>query len=752
MNDPESNKRKLYPDFTLTEDNCDIEPIHRPVAIQGHGHILCFDHNSPNHVLACSEGLNELFQVSADTIWTKQVNEWMPEHLMQYHVEMNESKIWDSVDPIPLELNNTRYNIIRHIHNQRRFIEFEPSFDDHAELSTFRAIRIVTHPLYRINELEELYNELAQQYRKVSNYDRVMVYKFDHDNHGHVIGEAKNDQLESFLGLHYPATDIPKMARDLFLLNKSRIIPDVNQENAWLQFNPGIQNTIPMLDLSYSQLRATSPIHIQYLKNMGVKASFTLSIIIENKLWGLIACHNYEASKFVSYEMRKTGELIANALAQRISEVEKHNFDEGLAIKRNCDSDFLSKIGIDSEIGLQLMEISGEIQNLCDADGCAVIVQDLGIKSNGLVPDEKQLVEIKDWLVNRQAYEPFSTDDLANELPQLKIAEKIGGMVSISFDNDHSSFILWFKKSQAYKFHWGGDPNQPYEVDYLNDGEIRLSPRKSFEKWEQRVGQRSEPWSQIELDIVERVHLGLQKKLVERNLHQSRAMKDDFEQLTYVASHDLQEPLRTVSNYVQLLSEEISEDEKVKVGGYIQKTIMAASRMRHLINDILDYSRLNQETESTWISLQDLLDELITDMEVTIKESSASIVYHELPVIKADKIEVRQLFQNLISNALKYKKSTDLPRIVIEALHSDDCMIISVKDNGIGIEKKYFDRIFQLFQRLHTDEYEGTGIGLAQCKKIVEKLHGKIWVTSESGQGSTFSFSIHESITKANER
>ena len=538
------------------------------------------------------------------------------------------------------------------------------------------------------------------------------------------------------------------MARDLFLLNRSRIIPNIYQENRWLQFNPDIGDRAKTLDLTYTQLRATSPIHVEYLQNMGVTATLTLSVVIENELWGLIACHHY-SPKFVPYEIRKTGELIANTFAQRIVEINKREYNKKADYFRELEVDFLTTIGINSDISLQLLDSKYDLKELCNADGYAVIAEDMDIRSDGIVPNDDTLVEVKNWLQSSKLTRFFTTDHLAEQVPHLKIPGEVGGMVAICINPNEESFILWFKKSQIHSYSWGGDPNQPYEVDHLQNGQIRLSPRKSFEKWEEQVQTKSNPWDKIELDMAERIREGLLKKEVERKVMRSKSMEEDFEQLTFVASHDLQEPLRTVTNYLELLSEEADQDEQSSFKKYLAETNLAADRMKLLVRGILDYSRLGQDNKAEWISIQEVLDGLMIDMKMQISESEADIYYDNLPSIKGDLIEIRQLFQNLVSNAIKYRKKTDTPQVHIQAKKLGNRWNFSVRDNGIGIEAKYHDKIFQLFKRLHgIHEYSGTGIGLAQCKKIMDGMDGKIWVSSEVGIGSTFSFSLHESIIK----
>jgi light-regulated signal transduction histidine kinase (bacteriophytochrome) len=215
----------------------------------------------------------------------------------------------------------------------------------------------------------------------------------------------------------------------------------------------------------------------------------------------------------------------------------------------------------------------------------------------------------------------------------------------------------------------------------------------------------------------------------------------------YVASHDLQEPLRTISNYTGLLQEGYSGKIDETGNKYLDSTVRAASRMRTLIKDLLELSRIGKGTKITTVETNEILKEVIAQMDASIKESNCNINSTNLPVLKGNEIELKQLFQNLISNAIKFRKK-DVPcEIKITAQDKGSEYLFAIKDNGIGIEEQYKDRIFIVFQRLHgKSEYPGTGIGLASCQKIVALHKGKIWVESRLGVGSAFYFTISKKL------
>jgi PAS domain S-box-containing protein len=217
----------------------------------------------------------------------------------------------------------------------------------------------------------------------------------------------------------------------------------------------------------------------------------------------------------------------------------------------------------------------------------------------------------------------------------------------------------------------------------------------------------------------------------------------ELEQFTYVVSHDLQEPLRTVSSFAELLQRHYKKDRDENVNQYIRYITEASDRMRKLVQDLLDYSRLGRERKLEQINCNEVMKEVLSDLTVAINESMAVIQTDHLPTITGYRTEIKQLFQNLLSNSLKFKKPQHAPAVHVTARRNGAFWQFAVTDNGIGIEKRYWDRVFVIFQRLHTkQEYEGTGIGLAHCKKITELHEGSIWLQSAPGEGTTFYFTI----------
>lgn len=264
---------------------------------------------------------------------------------------------------------------------------------------------------------------------------------------------------------------------------------------------------------------------------------------------------------------------------------------------------------------------------------------------------------------------------------------------------------------------------------------IQIITRVSFDEFGNLASRQG-----VEIDITERKLAQIKMEQILKDLERSNK---ELEQFAYVASHDLQEPLRMISSYLDLLHNRYKDklDEKARV--FINYAVDGAKRMNSLIKGLLSYSRVTTQGKTfEHVDLNSVLDSVLKDLQVLIRENNASVSFGKLPVVKADDLQMHQLFQNLITNAVRFRNEKP-PEVKISAKSKGNQWIISVEDNGIGIAPEYHERIFAIFQRLHErDKYPGTGLGLAICRKIVERHNGRIWVNSQEGRGSRFYFSL----------
>ena len=738
-------------------DNTDLlvferKPIHNSGAIQPYGVVLVLQERELK-ILQVSTNSSAIFGISPDQMLGKSLEEILdPFQMERLETGLQQDNL-DFINPTKIwaRKHGDDYVIFDGVFHRNTegvlILELEPatSQENIPFLSFYHLARASINQLQETSSLRDFCQIIVQEVRKVTGFDRVMLYKFDEDNHGAVIAEEKLEHLESFLDLHYPASDIPKQARKLFSSNWIRIIPNTQIQPVELYPLNNPINDRP-LDLTNSILRSPSTCHLKYLHNMGVGASLTISLIEDGKLWGLIACHHL-TPKYISYELRKACEFLGRVIFSEISNREETE-DYDYRMKLNyIGSQLVDDMAQSDNFVSGLIKNEANLLNLADARGAAVCFNG-NWTLLGETPAEEDLNFLVQWLYKNIDEEVFTTDSLAKIYPDAdKYKNVASGLVAMAISR--RNYVLWFRPEVIQTVNWGGDPNNAYQAD-RSQGDLKLSPRQSFELWKETVRLTSLPWKQVEINAVGElrkaiVNIVLRKAdelaLLASDLQRSNA---ELKRFAYVASHDLQEPLNHVSNYVQLLEmrygESLDEDAKDFIGFAVEGVTL----MQTLIDDVLAYSKVDSQVsqfELTEVKIS--LEQAVTNLQRRIRESKAQITIQEtLPTIMADKTQLMQLFQNLIGNAIKFR-SAEAPEIEIKAERQEDEWLFSVKDNAIGIDPQFRDRIFVIFQRLHTrDEYPGTGMGLAICKKIIECHRGRIWVESELGKGSTFYFTI----------
>jgi chemotaxis family two-component system sensor kinase Cph1 len=738
--DVENRASKLF--------NLEREPIHFLNQIQPHGVLLVLQ--EPDlEIIQISQNAFSLFNLSSTDVLGKKLEEvFDPFQIEGIKAKLSEEN-FDFINPTKVWARTVGDDFVVFdavFHRNRDgllILELEPAVaqENIPFLSFYHLARASIVQLEKSSNLHDFCQIIVKEVRKVTGFDRVMLYKFDEDNHGMVIAEEKRADLEPYLGLHYPASDIPLPARRLFSCNWIRLIPDTHaQPVAMYPANKAAGGDRP-LDLTFSILRSAYPCHIEYLHNMGVGASLTISLIKDQKLWGLIACH-HQTPKYVPYELRKACEFLGRVIFSEIStkeETEDYDYRMKLAYVQSRLMDHMSQAGnfVDG-----LVRQDPNLLDLTNAEGAAICYGG-NWTLLGKTPSEEDLNFLVQWLWSNVDEEVFYTDSLARIYADAdKYKDVASGMLAIPISQ--RNYVLWFRPEVIQTVNWGGDPSQAYETINV-EGTFHLSPRKSFELWKETVRLKSLPWKQVEIDAA----LELRKAIVNIILRQADELaqlvwdlersNSELKRFAYVASHDLQEPLNHVSNYVQLLEmrygNKLDEDAKE----FIDFAVEGVSLMQTLIDDVLAYSKVDlQGIEFELTDVNASLEKALTNLQGRIAESGAVITREPLPTVMADGTQLMQLFQNLIGNAIKFR-SQETPRIHIGAERQEDAWLFYVQDNGIGIDPQFSDRIFVIFQRLHTrDEYPGTGMGLAICKKIIECHRGKIWVESELGKGATF--------------
>lgn len=748
---------------------CDLEPIHIPGAIQPHGVLLAL--REPDRtVVAASANLAEACGVEAAAAMGKPLALLLEDDSAAQVAALLDGGELVGASPFPLWFRDAAarggdgrpWHATLHRHGGVALLEAEapPAAADGSALQRdlFPTISGAIARLQAAPDTRALWEDVVREVRRLTGFDRVKLYRFHPDWSGEVVAEDRAEPMPSYLGLNFPASDIPAQARDLYRVNPDRLIPDARY--APVPILGAAELAGRPLDLTHAQLRAVSPVHLEYLANMGVGASMSVSVVRGGQLWGLIACHHPGPHR-VTPERRLACRLLAQVLSWQIAVAEEAAVVRHSASARALQARVLEETARGRDHREAILRHAGELLALMGAGGFALVTAE-AVTSMGQVPPEEEIRGLADWLgTHGGEAEPFATDRLPDLYPPAARHEAVAsGLLAVPLSRPPRQFMLWFRPEMAQTVTWGGDPNKPVEV--RPDGPARLTPRHSFTAWREEVRGRSRPWLAQEVaaagelrDLVLEVLLRRAEEFAHINAQLARS-NEELEAFAYVASHDIREPLRQIETFASLLERAVARVEappEARLGRWVEGIESSSRRLRTLIDDLTEFSRLGRQAQPmSPVPLAEVLAEATEDLAPAIAEAGAAIaVDGTLPSVFCDRGQIRRVLQNLLSNAMKYRAPGRPSRIVVSARpelqdagrRERPMARILVADNGIGFEQRHAERIFEPFQRLHgADRYPGSGIGLAICRKIVDRHGGVIGAEGRPGEGATVWFTL----------
>lgn len=730
----------------VTLTNCDQEPIHIPGKIQPHGFLLgltnswtidyCTDNISFFINLSHIEALGNKFE----SVFGSRAQELLFNYI-------NSDTVQD-VFPLEIELLDKKFQVNVHKSHDIYVLEAEPQFDRQILGDVYtQTIQFVTQ-MNSTESLKDLCALVAEGTREITGYDRVMIYRFDEQYNGEVYAESCRKDLEPFFGLHYPHTDIPVQARELYIRNQMRLIVDINYEAVPIfTVDDKLDKN---LDLSLSVLRSTSPIHVQYLKNMGVGATLTISLLHHGRLWGLIACHHY-SKKNISPAVRLAAKLQGQFITSQI-DIRESN-DENLDARKTIEAlEHITAIDLPlAENSLETVIELPELLALCNAAGVSILFRNK-IYKNGLTPEDHHIVAFAALVEQRKSDDFYVTRNVGDQFPELENSPDFAGAVYHSLGG--SDHIIWYRPETISEINWAGDPQKSIVKDQHG-----LHPRNSFNSWKQIVKGHSSIWKKYELNSAAKFAHSLHKNLImillseeeEKYRRQSEVLREtnsELENINWISTHDLQEPLRKI----QMITSKLLADKRLSSSDpeidSLERVSKSATRMRELLQDILKYTRIKNTREAAEkIDLNLIFESAAEECSELIEQKNAVIHCEQLPEVSAIGFLMKQLFLNIIQNSLKYASLDRSPVITITASQEPViikdrfnvyCHWVKFSDNGIGFDQMYSESIFKVFTRLHNQqEYSGSGIGLALCKKIMQSLGGSISAEGAVGEGAS---------------
>lgn len=710
-------------------DACASEPIRIPGAIQPHGRMVVLD--------------------AAGRVCVYSANWPGPEEAARTVAALDVSRL--AAHDAPMALGDVRfddglYTASGHIRGGLVIVEFEPSSALGAEPPMYSLARHFLPRLQGAADLTTLASLAVEEMKRLTGFGRCLLYRFDDQGHGEVLAEALDPGYDSYAGHHFPASDIPPQARALYCENHIRLIADANYAPVpLLGVDPDWR--ADQLDLTGAGLRSVSPVHLEYMRHMGTLASMSVSIVVRGRLWGLVSCHDH-APHHVGLPVRVACELLGRLLSLQI-EAKEDRADVAVRHElRRLTLTIVSNLA-DSDASLQrLVEEPASLLGLADASGAAVVL-DEACWSVGSVPDESAIREIAAW-VAAQDEVVVATDELTRHLPAASAWLSVAaGVLGLSISQVHRHVILWFRPEILQTIQWAGDPRKEVGADQ------RIHPRRSFASWRETIRSRSLPWSATQVEAVAELRQALIGIVLRRAQELAEAatelgkLNKELEAFSYTVSHDLRAPMRHISGYVDLVLDAEGKQLGERSQRYLSHVKEASQYAGQLVDALLEFSRMGRSAlQRRPVDTQVLVTDLVRELTHHAGDRQVEWDIDEpLPVLYGDPFLLQVAIRNLLENALKYTRDRAVAHIRIEVIRRPGQCGLQVTDNGAGFDMAYVAKLFGVFQRLHhSEEFPGTGIGLASVRRIVERHGGEVWAHGELDRGATFGLIIPENL------
>lgn len=479
---------------------CGKVPLNQTNLIQPHGVLLIVDKND-FRILQLSENANEIFDVDAKEILAQPLSKFITNEQAQKFQERFQKDFTGKL-PFIFSFSSGEHLASIHSANEYLIIEIEKnkrsSNNTESFLNIYQELKYAMVAVEAATTTEEACKVAINELKRISGFDKIMVYQFDEAWNGDVIAEVKEEGMDAYLGLKFPASDIPKQARALYKKTAYRLIPNIDYEPVRLYpvLNP---KTNAFTDLSNSDLRSVAGVHLEYLRNMGVVASMSTRILVDGELWGLIACH-HRTAKYLSFEMCSVFELLSNVISSKISSVQKQDVFEYKSRMQNLYADVIEDVYKQENISESLVNKQNDLLKLLNADGVA-FVNNQHVYSIGQTPDEVDISEMVFWLRSNGVSSTYHNPSLVSAFePSEKYSGVASGVLALPVQPEKGNFILAFRPEALRKVNWGGNPNEA--VQFEADGK-KYHPRNSFNQWQQTVKQTSVPWKKEEIEVAE---------------------------------------------------------------------------------------------------------------------------------------------------------------------------------------------------------------------------------------------------------
>lgn len=623
---------------------------------------------------------------------------------------------------------------------------------EQGAMQVFDILSQVQDQLASATSLEMFLKILVGIVKELTGFHRIMIYQFDSTFNGKVVTELVDTShtLDLYKGLHFPASDIPRQARELYKVNKVRLLYDRDQPTARMVCRSQQDLEIP-LDMTHAYLRAMSPIHIKYLGNMEVRSSMSISINAFNELWGLIACHSYgDHGMRVSFPVRKLCRLVGETASRNI---ERLSYASRLQARK-----LINTSPTDKNPSGYIVASSDDLLRLFDADCGLLSIKD-ETKVLGVMEHSQEALALLEYLRMRRLTSVLASQDVGLDFPDLRYPpgfHSIAGFLYVPLSVGGNDFIVFFRKGQLKEVQWAGNP---YEKNIRQGTAAYLEPRASFKVWNETVVGKCREWDEEQVETAsvlclvygKFIEIWRQKEVAVQNTKLTRLLLAN-------SAHEVRTPLNAIINYLEIALEGSLDNE---TRDNLVRSHSASKSLIYVINDLLDLTKAEEG--------QNLIKDEVFDLGACIQEATDpfridadrkglayEVIRHDgLPkFIYGDSRRVRQALSNVTANAVKHTQegSVKISIHVTDLEEKQATIEFEVTDTGSGMDSRQLDALFRDLEQVSASNLEPVespdrgdkpdsrtlGLGLAVVGRIVRNMNGQLRLTSEVGKGSRF--------------